>query len=325
MSDSKVRWGIIGLGKIAHKFAQDLLLAEDAVLAGVASRNLEKAKAFGEQYHAQQAFGSYEELISNPTIEVVYIATPHVMHGELSLKCMEAGKAVLCEKPMSMSVVEAEAMIEASKKHQVFFMEALWTRFMPTVQVLVDLIEEGRIGEIKSLRADFGFQAKYNPSDRVFDKSLGGGSLLDIGIYPIFFAQLLLGSPQRIQAQAVFGETGVDHSCSMLFGYDSGAIAVLDSTLMAHTPIEAWVHGTKGSIKLHRRFHHAEKLSVWEEGNAIEEIATSYVGNGYYHEILEVMDCLREGRIESLRFSHENSLALARSLERVAQEIGLAY
>lgn len=323
----KIHWGIIGLGKIAHKMAHDLKLAADqgAVLYGVASRDIQKAQAFANEYQAQKAYGSYDELIADPKIQAVYIATPHVFHCHEALKCLEAKKAVLCEKPLAMDLAEVKKLVEASKKHQTFLMEAMWTRFLPSTLKVMEMVQQGLIGNLVSIRADFGYKVELNPKGRLFDKKLGGGALLDIGIYPLFIAQLFLGKPTAIKALATFGPTGVDHVCNMVCQYEGGQTAILDSSMEAFTPAEAWIHGDKGSIKMHHRFHHATTVTLYQEYEKLAEHHLPYTGNGYYHEALEVMDCLRAQRLESKKMSHADSLMLIESLDKARHEIGLTY
>ena len=323
----QVNWGIIGLGKIAHKMAQDLLLAQErgAVLYAVASRSQEKADEFGRKYRATKAYPQYKDLIQDPKVDVVYIATPHVMHADLSIRCMEAGKAVLCEKPLAMSEGQAQSMIDTAQRQKAFLMEGMWTRFMPSTEKVLDMLGQGVIGEIRSIRADFGYQGHFDPQSRLFKKELGGGALLDIGIYPLYLAQLLLGAPQKLEALAKFGPTQVDHSCNMITQYANGALGILDASLEVHTPIEAWIHGDQGCIRMHHRFHHATQASLYEKDELMATHDLPYVGNGYYHEALEVMDCLREGKTQSDKMSHQDSLTLMQSLDLGRQKIGLEY
>lgn len=321
----KYNWGIIGLGNIAHKFAEDLLLITDANIYGVASRDIEKAKAFGEKFQATKYYGSYQELADDPAIDVVYIATPHVFHFEITMMCLEAGKAVLCEKAFGMNALQVEKMIAKAREKKVFLMEALWTRFIPATEKMMELIGSGLIGDLQSVRADFGFKAEFNPDKRLFNKKLGGGALLDIGIYPVFLSLLALGIPEKIVAMATMSGTGVDQTLGILFAYQGGQTAILDSSIVASTPVEAWLHGDKGSLKMHRSFHHSKKIAHFVEGELVKEYDVDYIGNGYYHEILEVMQCLSTGKTESDKLPLSMSLSLIQTLDRVREEIGLHY
>jgi len=318
-------WGIIGLGKIANKFVKDLQLVEGANLYAVASRSLDRAKSFSKQHQADKYYGSYKELAEDPNIDVIYIATPHVFHYENTLMCLKAGKAVLCEKAFGMNKQEVETMILKSREKGVFLMEALWTRFIPATNKVLELLNSGLIGNLQSVRADFGFKAEYDPQKRVFNKQLGGGSLLDIGIYPIFLSLLTLGVPEKIQAMAIMSPTGADNTCMMLFDYSNEQTAVLDASLMVSTPVEGWLYGDKGSLKMHHRFHHTKEISHYKGQELIGTYQVDFIGNGYYHEIVEVMDCLKAGEIESKKMPLSFSLDLITVLDGVRESIGLSY
>lgn len=321
----KYNWGIIGLGNIAHKFAEDLLLVKDANLCGVASRNIEKAKSFGDFFQADKHYGSYQELANDPNIDVVYIATPHTFHFEHTMMCLEKGKAVLCEKAFGMNASEVEQMIAKAREKNVFLMEALWTRFIPATEKVLDLLNEGLIGNLQTVRADFGFKAVFDPEKRLYNKKLGGGALLDIGIYPVFLSLLALGKPKEIQALAQMSSTGVDENIMMLFNYSNKQMAILDASLVAETPVEAWLHGDKGSLKMHRNFHHTKRITHYSGSEPVAEFQIEFVGNGYYHEIIEVIDCLKAEKIESKKWPHSFSLDLINILDRVREKIGLEY
>jgi predicted dehydrogenase len=321
----KINWGIIGLGGIANTFAQDLSLVDDANLLAVASRNINKAKTFAEKHNADRYYDSYEKIALDPEIDIIYIATPHVFHFENTMMCLEAGKSVLCEKPMGMNSDQVQKMITKAKEKGLFLMEAIWTRFIPSTETMLNLIESGVIGKVQFVRADFGFKGDRNPEKRLFNKNLGGGSLLDIGIYPIYLSLLTMGIPNDIKAVARMSKTGVDSFCGMLFDYADGAKAVLDCTFDADTPTEAYIHGEIGSIKMHSRFHHSQRLTITQHEKTNQEIDIPYAGNGYYHEIMEVQKCLIERRMESRKMSYSTSLKLVNILDQVRKEIGLSY
>lgn len=321
----KYNWGIIGLGNIAHKFAEDLLLVEEANLFGVASRSSEKAKSFGGKFRADKYYGTYQELADDPQIDVVYIATPHPFHFENTMMCLEAGKAVLCEKAFGMNSSEVEQMIAKAKEKNLFLMEALWTRFIPATEEMIALLNKGLIGDLKTVRADFGFKAEFDADKRLYNKKLGGGALLDIGIYPVFLSLLTLGKPKEIKALAQMSSTGIDENIMMLFNYPNKKSAILDASLVATTPVEAWLHGDKGSLKMHRNFHHTEEISYYKGSDLVENYQFKYIGNGYYHEIEEVIKCLKTGKIESEKIPHSFSLDLIKTLDRIREIIGLRY
>ncbi len=256
MSQNKnTKWGILGCGKIANKFAEDLATIPNAVLYAVASRDLQKAKDFGNIYNAFSCYGSYKELTNNSNIDVIYIATPHVLHYENTLMCLNNKKAVLCEKPFAMNTLQVEEMIATAKKNQVFLMEALWTYFLPHYQHALHIIASKELGEIKSLRADFGFITTFDPEERVFNKKLGGGSLLDVGIYPLFAALSILGYPDKIQAEATIGQTDVDETCTMQLYYKNEVIASLYSAIIEKTETTASIEFENGTLTINSRFH----------------------------------------------------------------------
>lgn len=317
-------WGIIGLGKIANTFAEDLQLSKNSILYGVASRNIEKAKIFSEKFKAVKYYGSYEELADDPEVDVIYVATPHTLHFENTMMCLKKGKGVLCEKPMGMNLKEVETMVREASLRNLFLMEGLWTRFIPATNKFLELLEEKIIGDLLFIRADFGFKADPDPENRLFNKKLGGGSLLDIGIYPIYLSLLTLGVPNTIKTMARWTETGVDSYCSMLFDYENQTKALLKSTFEADTPTEAHMYGSEGSIKLHRRFHHAERITIAKnEDKTVLDI--TYRGHGYIHEIEEVEQCLLNGKTESSKLPCHLSIDLVALLDRVRKEIGLHY
>lgn len=314
------RWGILGIGKIAEKFASDLALLPQARLTAGASRSEDRAADFARRHGAPLHFGSYEALAACPDVDIVYIATPHVSHCEAAMMCLEQGKAVLCEKPLAMNASQVERMMDASARHNAFLMEAVWTRFMPPTLTMLELIQSNAIGQVTAVKADFGFAARYDPEGRLFNPALGGGALLDIGIYPAFLALLVLGIPARIRAASAFGPSGVDEDTGMIFEYDNGALAHLHANIRYDTPIEAQIYGTAGHIHLHSRWHHARELTLHRKGNAPEVFHFDYPGLGYQFEAAEVMRCLDAGLRESPLLPLDFSLSLAKLLDQTALE-----
>lgn len=319
------RWGILGPGRIAHKFAQDLLTVSDAQLYAVASTDQQRADQFAQQYGAPHAFGSYEALLTLPDLDVVYVATPHVKHHENVLMLLNGGIPVLGEKPFAMNSEQVTEMVELARTKQVFLMEALWSRFMPVIQRAKQLADDGAIGTVTGVRADFGFAAPFAPDGRLFNKALGGGSLLDIGIYPLFWSYLFLGMPQTVKATAIFGPTGVDEQCGMVLTYPNGELAVLDSTLRARTPCEAFVYGTEGLIRVQSRWHETQSLTLERDGQQPEVITMPRATFGYDYEAVHVMQCLVQGRTESRIWSLDDSLNLMTLLDTVRAETGIVY
>lgn len=321
----KIKWGVIGLGKIAGKFCEDIHLVPAAELFAVASRSLDNAKSFAQTHGAQVAYGDYQSIMQDSHVDVIYIATPHTLHAELTIQCLEAGKAVLCEKPFAMNASQVQRMVHAAEKNNVFLMEAMWTRFFPSTRHVLDLVHKGTIGKVRMVQADFGFTADYDVDKRLFNKTLGGGSLLDIGIYPLYLSMICMGTPEDIQASAHIGPTGVDHSLGMLLKYPGDAQAVLSATLTATTQTEAWVHGSEKSIHMHQRFHHCETLSIYQGHELESTIEFPHQGIGYHFEIQEVVDCLQAGKLESEKMTHQDSLNLISLLDQVREKIDLRY
>ena len=319
-------WGIIGPGKIAHKFAQDLEQVKGATIYAIAGRNQERAQRFADVYQAPHAFDDVSQLLALPDLDVVYIATPHTQHHQYTIQCLEAGKAVLCEKPWAINSREAEDVAALAREKQVFLMEAVWTRFLPTTQKILSLIAEGTIGTVESIQADFGFRVlEPDPESRLFNPALGGGSLLDIGLYPVFLAQLLLGTPEQIHAHARLSETGVDTEMNILLDYGPGQVANLHSTFGAHTKTEAFIHGSKGSIHWHTRWHEPTHFSVLLPEQGPENYFFDYQTHGYSYEAERVQECLAQGLLECPELPLDFSLKMTKLLDDIRQKAGVQY
>jgi len=319
----EIRWGIIGPGRIAHKFAQDLAKTPNCKLIAVASRNLQRAEAFAIEYQAEYSFNSYDKLAQCGEVDAIYIATPHSFHKEHAILCLQHKKAVLCEKPFAMNGEEVEEMIAASIVNNVLLMEALWTAFVPSFQRTLKLIQEQTYGRLLSLKADFGFFTPFDETNRVFNKDTGGGSLLDIGIYPIFSALASLGIPEKIEAEATFFENGTDSSCEMVFHYGE-AKAFLQSTLLEPMPVEAVLTFEKATVKIYPRFHEPANLRI-QQGGKVEEIEFERSTHGYSYEIEHFNQLLREGKNESDVMTFEISKNLIKTLDDVRNLINLEY
>jgi predicted dehydrogenase len=323
-------WGIIGPGKIARKFAADLKLLPNARLHAVASTSPERAAAFAAEYNIGHVFTRYEDIVHCPGIDIVYVATPHALHCENALICLEHGLPVLCEKPFAMNSAEARRMVAAAHKNRAFLMEALWTRFIPAVNHAFELLAQGEIGELHTVKSDFGFKMPFDPSHRIFNKALGGGSLLDIGIYPALLPLLLFGKPagEDILAAATFTPTGVDESCAFTFQYPGNRLALGHSTVAANTPVEAWLYGTEGTIYLHPRWHHTDRLTVSRYEDRQEnkrDLHLPYEGWGYSFEAAHVMQCLENEMLESDKIPLDLTLDLVETLDIVREKVGLEY
>ena len=323
MTNKNIRWGIIGLGKIANKFATDLASIKNVELVAVASRNIQNANNFAEKHNAKKAYSSYEELAKDNNVDAVYIATPHSFHKEHAILCLQNKKAVLCEKPFAMNLSEVTEMIEAAKENNVLLMEALWSFFLPHFTYVLDLVKSEKFGKLKSLEADFGFHTPYNTDSRLFKKELGGGSLLDIGIYPIFAALATLGEPDAIDASATFFENGADASCDMVFQYKN-AKATLKSTLLEETPSIAILKFEKAIVKLNRQFHQSSSITIIQN-NTEEIINFDFKTLGYSFETEHFNSLLRAGEKESNMMTFEFSKNLINTLDKVRGIIGLTY
>ena len=324
MKDQKKRihWGIIGLGKIAHKFVSDLKLVDNIVLEAVASRSEEKARDFAEKYNAVSWYGSYEALFQNKNVDIVYIATPHTYHKENTLLALSHHTAVLCEKPFAINAVQARKMIAAAQKNKTYLMEAMWSRFIPVIQQVKAMIDNGEIGEISYIQADFAFRAPMT-IQRVHDMKLGGGSLLDIGIYPVFLSYLLLGMPDDIMAKAHFFESGADSQLSMILHYKN-AQAVLHSSFLSHSKRLAKISGTLGEIIIEAPWNESDGFTLHKSGKTIA-IEDKTRGRGYTYQIESSNDCLRNNELENQLWTHQNSLELMLLLDRIRGVIGLHY
>lgn len=323
----KIRWGILGCGKIAHKFAGDIPLTGNGVLTAVASRQADNARMFAEQYGATQVFTSYEALAMSDEVDVIYVATPHGLHYEHVLLCLKHRKAVLCEKAFALNLKQAKEMIALAKSEKIFLMEAFWTKFIPQYNKVTELIAADVIGEVKWLQADFGFKAPTPPAQRLYDPLLGGGSLLDVGIYPVFLALSLLGKPKSMQASINPYATGVDEQCVMSLVYENGALASLSSSFAVDTPVEAVIAGTKGRILWKNRFHNAtgEIELVLDKNEAIQIDVHRESGYGYQFEARHVGECLKNGLIESPIMKWEDTLMLMETLDAIRSTCGISY
>ena len=318
-----IRWGILGLGHIAHKFSQDLATVEGAELYAVASRSREKATSFAEEFQVSNSYDSYELLVKDPAIDAIYIATPHSFHKEHTILCLQHKKAVLCEKPFAMNLKEVAEMIAVAKENKTLLMEALWTLFLPHYQYVINFIKNEVFGKVLLLEADFGFQSTHSLDSRVLTKKLGGGSLLDIGIYPVFAALSTLGVPKTIEADATFFENGADSACSIVFEYNN-AKAILKSTFLEETPSEAIFTCEHGVVKLNTRFHQPTSVTLFQNGLE-EHIDFSANTFGYNFEIEHFNQLLRDHKTGSELMSFSFSKDLICTLDKIRKQINLKY
>lgn len=321
----KTRWGILAPGHIARGFVAGLKVIEGAELYAVASRSYDRAAAFANEFEFQKVYGSYAELADDPDVDVIYIASPHHLHFENARMCLLKAKPVLCEKPITINSKQLDILVKTARDNKVFLMEALWTRFLPGIEKTLELIRSGQIGQVKILNADFGFKANYNPESRLFNPFFGGGSLLDIGIYPVFLSLLILGYPKEIQAVATLAPTGVDESVSISLSYDNGALASLHCTFAVFTTTDANIYGDIGKIQLKQQWFRPTGIIVSKPGEKTEELNFPAQANGYEYEAEEVMRCLELGFTESPLLGLDFSLQLMKLLDSIREKCNIIY
>ena len=324
MTTETIRWGILGPGTISKKFATGLQSVPDAQITAVGSRDMERAQSFAKEYEIPRAYSNYEDLAADPEVDVIYVGTPHRFHKEHTILCLDAGKHVLCEKPFAINATEAREMVKAALRNNRFLMEAMWTRFLPAITRVRELIKAGAVGEVRMVQADFGFRTKVIPDHRLFDPALGGGALLDVGIYPISLAHMILGTPDHITSMAALGNTGIDEQTAVVLGYDRGAMAVLSTAIRTNTQQEAYIYGTRGWIKIHAPWWASDTLTL-KTGPGEGSLSLPYTGNGYNYDAEEVGRCLREKLPESPTIRLTESLTIMRIMDHIRDQIGLKY
>jgi predicted dehydrogenase len=325
MTDRPVRWGILATGGIATFFVEDLRLLPDAEVVAVGSRSREAAEAFAARHGIPRAYGSWAELAADPDVDVVYVATPHVGHYPATQVCLAAGKAVLCEKPFTLDRATSAELIDSARKQDVFLMEAMWTRCNPSVLRAQQLIADGAIGEVTTVQADFGVAGPFPPEHRMRAKALGGGALLDLGVYPVTIAHIFLGAPDHVTAWARLSDEGVDENTGIVFGYDSGAVAALTCGIVGATPGNAAITGTAGRIELGPPAFVPSGFTLTRLGAEPEAVSMPMPGRGYQYEAAEVHRCLRAGELESPLVPHASTLEIMGLLDDVRAQIGVSY
>jgi predicted dehydrogenase len=321
----ELRWGIVGPGRIARGVVQDFEHVEGSRVAAVASRSIDRARAFAEDFGIERAHGSYRALIEDPDVDVLYIATPHPQHLPVAVAAMQAGKAVLVEKSLTATVEGAETLVDTARRHEVFAMEAMWTRFQPAIVAARDLIADGAIGEVRTVQADLGVQRAFDPEDRLFSKELAGGAILDLGVYVVSFAQHFLGVPDRMELTGSLTSTGVDLDAAMLLAYDDGRAGLVSCSLRGPSPGTARIIGTDGWIDVASRFHHPHEVTLTRPDQQPRLIEAPPLGTGYSHELIEVSDCLRAGAKESSVMPLDDSLAVQRLLNEACERLGVHH
>ena len=321
----KIRWGILGLGGIAGSFATGIQALEDAELLACGSRSAEKAEAFGERWGIPHRHVGYEALVSDPEVDAIYVATPHPLHREHSLLALAHGKPVLCEKPFTVNVAECEEVIAAARQAKLLLLEGMWTRFLPHILKVEEIIASGVIGEVRMLQADFSFRAGLNPEGRLFNPALAGGGLLDVGVYTVSLAQLLLGTPTAITGLAHLGETGIDEQAVIALTFAEGRLAMVSCGIRTNSPHEALIMGTEGMIRVHAPWWRPSSLTLRVSGKSDEVIEPPFIGNGFNYEAAEFGRCLQEGLCESPLRPLADTLAVLRTLDTLRAQWGLRY
>jgi predicted dehydrogenase len=320
----QLRWGVAGPGAIATRFAEAMQLVEDGAITAVASRSLDRANAFGDRFGIRARHGDYEALARDEDVDVVYIATPQSRHHADTLAAVEAGKHVLCEKPFALNARQAQQMVDAARRKNVFLMEAMWTRFLPSYRALQDVLTDGRIGEPLLVEADFGFRMPVMPEHRLFDLRLGGGALLDLGIYPVQLCSLVLGTPDRIRADGTVGTTGVDEHVAALLHHANGALGVVKAAIRVNMSCTARIAGSDGWIELPAFMHCPDSITVGD-AKGLERIDAAFHGEGLRFQVEEAHACIAAGRGESATMPLAETVEIARTLDAVRGQLGVIY
>lgn len=327
MAGKEIRWGILGCGGIANRFATGVAAVEGSTLAAVASRTPGKARPFAEKYGVGSFFDNYEDLVRRADIDAVYVSTTHNFHHQCVKLALDHGKAVLCEKPFTVNARELKDLVDLARRRKLFLMEGMWTRFLPAIVQVRKWLEEGEIGEVRQVRADFGFRIAFDPKHRLFDPALAGGALLDAGIYPLSFASMVMGGPpERIQATAEIGQTGVDNQSAYQLTYRNGAIAMLSSAVRTELDCRAVIYGTEGRIEVPNRFLSA-KEAILRKGDdpPVQRQFPFAVEDDFSFEIEAAADCVRNGETESRSMPLEESIQLMETIDQIKTQLGLVY
>ena len=321
---SNFSWGILGPGGIAQAFAKDLTFIEGHTIGAVGSRSIANAEKFANTFGGT-AYGSYEELVADSSIDAIYVATPHPAHHDNVILALNAGKPVLCEKPFSVNAKQAQAMVDAAAKNKVALMEAMWARFLPHYAKVREIVASGVLGPILSIHADHGQRLADQGIARLVDPQLAGGALLDLGIYPISFAHMILGNPTSITSKAVMTDRGVDAQTSMIFSYDNGAQAVLTTTMIEQTPCRAVVAGLHGWLEIDRTFYNPASMRVILNDGSVTEYPSAYTGHGLREQAESFKQIVQSGAVESKVLTWKDTVDIMKSMDTVRSQIGLRY
>jgi predicted dehydrogenase len=327
-NDNKIKWGIIGPGNIAHTFVHDLAFIKEYtnVITGVVSIDPKESEAFCEEFSVPYNCATLHDLLKMGELDCIYIATPHPFHFAQALECLQYNLPVLCEKPLAMNESQVQTLINMAREHGTFLMEGMWLRFLPSMRQVLELIEKNVIGKIKRIEASMTYKAPKDNSSRYFNPALGGGSLLDLGIYPVYLSYLLLGVPKHIKASADIGETGIDETCSVLLSYEDGAVTALQSSLIKRDPLIAVIHGEKGRIEIGEHWNEMpEYIYVFFHDGSSQHYYPKWDGYGLQFEILEAIQCMKDARVESPLLTHQDSLSLIKILDEIRKQTNIKY
>jgi predicted dehydrogenase len=321
----KFRWGILGTGAIARQFVEGLSYLPEAEVLAVGSRSEASASQFADEREIPRRYASYYDLAADPDVDIVYVATPHPFHAGNAELCLEAGKAVLCEKPFAVNESEAERVVGLAREKGLFLMEGMWTRFFPLMEKVRRLVTEGAIGEVRMLNVDFGFRTELDPASRLFDPELGGGALLDVGVYCVSLASMVLGRPSRAVGFSHLGETGVDEQASVVLEHERGRLTSLSIGIRTATPQEATIMGTEGNLRIHSPWWRPTSMTISKPGVESETVEAPISGNGFNYEAAEVMRCLENGETESHVMPLDETLSVMRTMDGIRAAWGLRY
>jgi dihydrodiol dehydrogenase / D-xylose 1-dehydrogenase (NADP) len=323
-----IKWGILGTGNIAHSLATALQPLDDAEIFAVGSRSQDKATAFGQDYGIapDRCYGSYEALVADSDVDIVYVSTPHPFHHDNAMLALDHRKAVLVEKPFTLNATEARALVEKANQQGVFLMEAMWTRFFPIVAQVRSWLAEGMIGEIRYFAADFAVYFDFDATHRLFAPDLGGGALLDLGVYPISFASMVMGNqPQEIVSRVNMAQTGVDDTASMVFRYSDGTMANLFTSSRFEGPTEAIIIGSLGTIRVHSKFLHPDRVTLEVRDGTHQTVHIPLEWHGLSYQAMEVMGQMQAGNTQSPLMPWQESVAIMETLDRIRADWGLVY
>lgn len=320
-----LKWGIIGAGNIANSFARDLKLSKNSNIVAVTSKNIGSATQFANMFGVANVYPNIDALIADKQVDIIYIATPHNLHFEHSMKALKAGIHVLCEKPVSVGLAQLEIMQQTAKENKCFLMEAMWSRFLPAFVALEAMIKQGLIGDIKTINAQFGYNAPFDATSRIYDLNFAGGALMDIGIYPLSLAYWLLGMPDTIQSNAVIGRSGVDEVSAYQLNYKQGAIANLHSSIVANADHNAVITGTKGYVILHANWWEMQRFTFYPNEGPAQVFEFENIGIGYYHEIIAVETAVKNCQLECPLWTLGDSINICKMMDEMRNVWGLKY